>query len=310
MHPIHRSYLPTEISVDARSALWSRVRSTGDEAKKRLRPAMAEEQLRVTKMIPNLNKIKRWTLNLRRSKNQRSAEESPTFICGCGHSGTTLIANMFGSHPQVFIPFRETGCFTQGFTGAPVPEAWLELLNEFRASKKLYLFEKTPKHILALDKIRSVVKSPKFILMVRDGRDVAASHIKRFGDAMIGAERWAVENRIVLKEMHSPDAITVRYEDLITMPEEALTRICNFLQIPFDPQMLQFHKKQNFWFGVSKMEKGGGQQGAEHLLLRNWQINQPIFDGRGNWKKLLSAEELRFFDREDVSKLMSEFGYL
>lgn len=37
--------------------------------------------------------------------------ETYTFICGCGHSGMTLMANVLAAHGDVFIPLRETYAF-------------------------------------------------------------------------------------------------------------------------------------------------------------------------------------------------------
>ena len=52
------------------------------------------------------------------------------FICGCGHSGTSLMAAMFASHPGAFIPLRETETFLKG---EAVAERLAALLAEARA---------------------------------------------------------------------------------------------------------------------------------------------------------------------------------
>ncbi|TIL76313.1 MAG: sulfotransferase [Mesorhizobium sp.] len=31
------------------------------------------------------------------------------FVFGCGHRGTTLIATILASHPDVYLPFRRAG---------------------------------------------------------------------------------------------------------------------------------------------------------------------------------------------------------
>jgi hypothetical protein len=44
-----------------------------------------------------------------------------------------------------------------------------------------------------------------------------------------------------------------------------------------------------------------------HNQYRSWQINQPVFDGRGSWKAM-SDEELSFVTSIAGSMLV-EFGY-
>lgn len=86
---------------------------------------------------------------------QRPQPLQTVFICGCGHSGTTLLANMFASHPDIFIPLRETNAFVKSYGNNPQPRPLKEarsrykkLLRSFRTSKRTFLFEKTPSGIL------------------------------------------------------------------------------------------------------------------------------------------------------------------
>ena len=228
------------------------------------------------------------------------------FICGCGHSGTSLLANMFASHPEVFIPLRET----ETFLSAETAEAeWANLRQEAEASGKLYLAEKTPRHIHAIDLIRDHVPGAKFVVMMRDGRDVAASFIKRFNSAERGRNRWVRDNQAVLPHLGDGDIHLQKYEDLIDDPDGALREICRFLEIGFAPEMLRFHETSRLWFGVGDGARGDGSNGIEHRKLRNWQINQPMFDGRGTWRDLLAEDDIAEFRSPPESDLLSRFGY-
>lgn len=228
------------------------------------------------------------------------------FICGCGHSGTTLLANMLAAHPEVFIPLRETRTFLNPTTAA---EMYDRLQGEFAASKMKYLAEKTPRHVHFLDCIRRVAPGAKFLLMVRDGRDVAASSVKRNGSAMRGAQRWVEANEIVLRERGALDVMVLRYEDLIVNTRGKLNEVCTFSGIPFDERMLDYHKNGNLWFGEKAIRKGTGANGIEHTALRNWQVNQPIFDGRGKWREVLGSDDLAFFEAGLARRLLEEFNY-
>ena len=229
-----------------------------------------------------------------------------TFVCGCGHSGTSLVANMLAAHPAVFVPTRETETFLDA--GLAV-ERWRALQAEWAASGRPHLAEKTPRHLLCLDRIRALVSRPRFVLLVRDGRDVAASFIKRFGRAEVGARRWLAENRIVRDEARSRDVQVLRYEDVVTEPEQALRDLCRFAGLAFEPAMLEYHRERRMWFGVDELRRGTGKNGSEHRTLRNWQINQPLFDDRGKWRSMLSAGELAPFETPEAQALLRTFGY-
>ena len=166
-----------------------------------------------------------------------------TFIAGCGHSGTSLLANMFAAHADVYIPLRETGIFLAG-SDEEAQEGWRQLQAEAELTGKPHLVEKTPKHVRSLAGIRRVVPQARFLLMVRDGRDVVASIARSFGNARRGLDRWIDENRIVRAESTAPDVHVLRYEDLIVSPEAVLANACAFAGISFQESILRYHEEQ------------------------------------------------------------------
>lgn len=247
----------------------------------------------------------------------KAEPQQSTFICGCGHSGTTLLANMLASHPKVFIPLTETSAFVRLKNGRPearnfsdAQRQYSKLLKSFEKSSKEFLCEKTPRHVHVLDLIRSVVPGAKFILLVRDGRDVAASFQRRYGSPEKGIERWTDAADIIIQEQDADDAFVLRYEDLIDDPSSKLENLCRFVGLEFDLEMLNYHKKPKFWFGQTQIRKSNGADGKEHLALRNWQVNQPIFDARGAWKDKLAASEVSSLENGPAGQLMKQFGYL
>jgi hypothetical protein len=213
---------------------------------------------------------------------------------------------MFAAHPGVFIPLLETGAFLKP---GRAEHRWSLLEREAMDSGKPHFCEKTPKHVQCLNTIREHVPRARMILMVRDGRDVAASYIKRTGAAQHGAERWIEDNRTVIAEEDAADVSILRYEDLIEAPEASLRRICAFADVPFSADMLDYHREDRMWFGTRTVEQGNGQEGKGHKKLRNWQINQPIFDGRGKWRGLLSQEDLDVFRQGEAARMLRHFGY-
>ncbi len=186
---------------------------------------------------------------------------------------------------------------------------WKALVEEAKASGKTHFAEKTPRHLLRIKRIRSVVPGARFVVMVRDGRDVAASLVRRSGTVEDGLERWVHENSALLRHIGSPDVHVQRYEDLVANPEQNLQAICKFASISWAQEMLEFHKTARLWFGVAQLKQGTGAKGEAHRNRRNWQINQPIFDGRGQWRELLSPSEASMFSEGKAGRLMKHFGY-
>jgi hypothetical protein len=234
--------------------------------------------------------------------------EVNAFVCGCGHTGTTIVARILGAHPDVFCPSFETKIFL----GEPD-----KALRQFRRISliainrgKRALIEKTPRHLHRISLIRKLVHGAKFIVTVRDGRDVAASFIKRMGNADIGIQRWLTEAALSIVERQRPDVMLVRYEDLISDPKSTIERSCDFIGLRFDPAMLDYHKRPVLWFKQSEIRPGSGCNGPEHDALRNWQVNQPIFDGRGGWQGRLSSEQIALFETGPGLPLMRALGYL
>jgi len=131
----------------------------------------------------------------------------------------------------------------------------------------------------------------------------------RVGDLQTGARRWIEDNRIVAAEMGSPDVFVLRYEDLIGETEQQLRRCCDFAGIPFDPAMLDYHAEPHLWWGETSVRQGTGRDGAEHHALRNWQVNQPLFDGRGKWRKQLSDEQVAALPKAEMLPLFESLGY-
>src|SRR5436309_3209703 len=118
--------------------------------------------------------------------------ERAAFICGCGHSGTTLIAAILASHPQVYIPFEETNIF---FKWAPLAMfRYWKIRTAARRAGKSFLLEKTPRHIRRVERIRRMVPGARFVVPVRDGRDVVASIGRRLGNRKEALDRWISDN--------------------------------------------------------------------------------------------------------------------
>ena len=150
--------------------------------------------------------------------------------------------------------------------------------------------DKTPMNTLYLDWIGTVFPRYKFIHIIRDGRDVASSYLKmeRYDTILEAANRWinSIESAQSFGSKIKENYIEIRYEELVTKPEEVIKDTCDFLDIDYDSKMLD-HTKQ-----VKKL----GDTDKEH----HSNLSKPISsDSVGKWRNNLSES-----DQESITKLL------
>ena len=103
------------------------------------------------------------------------------------------------------------------------------------------------------------------------------------------ANRWikSIELASSFGSKINENYMEIRYEDLVTKPEEIIKKTCDFINIVYDPEMLD-HTKQ--------VEKLGDTNKDHHSNL-----SKPISsDSIGKWKNNLSES-----DQRSITKLLS-----
>ena len=90
--------------------------------------------------------------------------------------------------------------------------------------------------------LKLLIPEAKFLHIVRDGRANAYSMSKRsYQNLRLSAQHWVNGNifGLVNQDILGKDSYKLlRYEDLLTNPEEELKQVCSFLEIPFKEEML------------------------------------------------------------------------
>ena len=227
-------------------------------------------------------------------------------ISGCGHSGTTLTATVLGTHKNLLLIPTETRMF--------LDESYD--INNFifnnYSGKETMVIEKTPNHIYVLDKIKKEYPDTKFILNIRDPRDIVSSLYSRFEDWNKSIDRLKKDFEYI-KKFYSFGYL-VKYEDIVNNFEDTFIDICKYINMDFDQNMLEYYKYAPNWYGVENPKDSDGKDKvyknniSNHEIRRSWQVKQPLFDGTGRWKKELSSSQI-----DDVVKNVGEvanfFGY-
>lgn len=227
-------------------------------------------------------------------------------ISGCGHSGTTLTATVLGTHKNLLLIPTETRMF--------LDESYD--INNFifnnYSGKETMVIEKTPNHVYVLDKIKKEYPDAKFILNIRDPRDIVSSLYNRFEDWNKSIDRLKKDFEYIKK--FYPFGHLVKYEDIVNNFEDTFIDICKYINMDFDENMLEYYKYAPNWYGVENPKDSDGKDKvyknniSNHETRRSWQVKQPLFDGTGRWKKELSSSQI-----DDVVKNVGEvanfFGY-
>jgi tetratricopeptide (TPR) repeat protein len=236
--------------------------------------------------------------------------ESPIFIVGCGHSGTSLLLAIIGSHPRIHAIPKESALFLR--TDAAVQKTMRQWDADCAATEKRRWAEKTPPHVFQIHRLLAFRPKARFILILRDGRDVVCSLKYRIGYAALEdrLERWIYDNMAALPYLKHPQLKVIKYENLVVNPEETLRTICIFLGEEYATEMLDYHKIEHRWYSEKIDKPDFIKTHEDHVNNRNWQINQPIFDGRGRWCTEMIPAEQRQFKMSRAQALLEQFGYV
>lgn len=149
--------------------------------------------------------------------------------------------------------------------------------------------EKSGVNVRYLDELFAIFPNAKAVSIVRDPRAVLASvlRVPFYSDEVVtNAVKWRLDVAAGRRfERENPDRIReIRYEDLVLEPARTLRGICAFLEEPFAPEMLEFHR------------------GGERLVTERepWKkgIGRPLSrEGLTRWEGELRPGEILFIDR-------------
>lgn len=161
---------------------------------------------------------------------------------------------------------------------------------------KSYWLEKTPGHVYHIEEIAALLPDARFVEIVRDPRDVLSSkktrretvwttdrytaeererkHLEKAYDPLWDTLSWkAALEAGQQAHHHLPSRIlTVRYEDLVAHPAAETRRICAFLHLAFEPQMLDVPPGN-----TAVWQPGSRSQGLHATSVGRWRgVCKPV----------------------------------
>lgn len=101
--------------------------------------------------------------------------------------------------------------------------------------------EKTPSNCYAIEPFLNAFPSGRYVHVIRDGRDVVISLVRRGWSIAAAVRRWIFDTSTVLRHVHDARVLPVRYEELVVRPEETLRQVLSFLDLDDDPTEVLLH---------------------------------------------------------------------
>jgi hypothetical protein len=118
------------------------------------------------------------------------------------------------------------------------------------------LVDTTPANARKADRLEPIYPQSSVVVVTRDGRDVAASFVSQsFGpddvfDALIQWEQRMLRTHAAVAACRPGRVLTIELMDLVvTRRAETLERLCSFLSLPVDEEMVQ-------WFDANVTPEG------------------------------------------------------
>lgn len=167
--------------------------------------------------------------------------------------------------------------------------------------------DKNPLYSQMFAGIFPIISNSKFIHLVRDPRD---THISLFNTRFVSpsitynTRRWlnSVRTLDAYAKVFPNKIYTLRYEDLVEDPEKYLKEICNFLNIPFVPEMLNYLEKKDDITKVAFVNDNYKEK--YHLSVCEKVNNKKV----GQYKTRLKPSKIRKAERV-AGEWLTRYGY-
>ena len=229
---------------------------------------------------------------------------------------------------EVIASVRQWGDF--GFTRAELVDrlAPLEPLHAAAATRGFFdgyaerhgkrrWGDKTPIYVEHIPEIAATLEEARFIHLIRDGRDVALSRSTwsegEIGDLAKAARRWRKRIERAREDARGIDRyLEIRYEDLVLDTEPTLQRVCELVELEFDPAMLTYHQRAEERLAelgdLPAQGRKGVREAADRLAIHRFTKEPPKRERVARWKSEMGARQRQAYEAE-AGDLLAELGY-
>lgn len=252
-------------------------------------------------------------------------------VCGAGHSGSTLLGMILGSHPHAFYMGEGKKVRFLGDPAKPVHKRTCKMCGEdcavwgrFRwdPARGLYaqLAEWIGRRVIIdstkndawiaarIAETRATGGRPCLFFLLRDGRAVVNSRLRKYPDRdpakLVLDWKAQVERAQELFERFDGPKLCVRYEHLATRPDQVVAAACDVLGLSYDGSMLRFYDAEHHPLGGNHgpqfLAASARAKTAAAAVLPAHARSYYQDHGRGirldlRWRHELAAENLTIF---------------
>jgi len=160
--------------------------------------------------------------------------------------------------------------------------------------------DKTPLYMQHLDLLARTFPGARYVHIVRDGRDAALSFLAMTRRPRFNLSRprgladfaaaWRREVLAARRFGRTQPYLELRYENLVAEPEARLRAVCEFLELPYEPGMLEYHRRED------------PALYADHPRL----AEPPVRDAR-KWREQMAPRDVELFEAI-AGDTLSELG--
>jgi hypothetical protein len=176
-----------------------------------------------------------------------------------------------------------------------IESAYLTTLESSKKVEKIQnIIDKNPIYTFYPEILLSVFPKAKFVLMARNPHGYVNSCIESVdaGKKVRSAEFYSLAYNKYAHEItriqrkYPNQSLIINYEELVVEPELTLQKICNFLSIDFDSEMLEFYNKS---FNLKINKDDVNDSNKERVKHKYESLSKPVNTSRiESWKSKLS----------------------
>lgn len=210
---------------------------------------------------------------------------SPILITGMGRAGTTLLT---------YLCKNLSGCFV--LEQEAHPKLYPAILSRYNVKKSKYFIFKQPFTKIFSPSYRKLnERGIRVLSLTRDPRDVLTSrHRENMDIYWAEIEPTKAAGREHLRNVDNGDVLLLRYEDLVTKPDDTMNLISQFLNVEYSSDYVNFYRRVK----------------RTRLSLALHEPRPIDTKSIGNWKKPEHAARVESIMKDpELCKLIEDLGY-
>ncbi len=172
---------------------------------------------------------------------------------------------------------------------------------------------KTPQYVEWISTLHWLWPTARFVHLIRDGRDIWLSvaswsktpktrlaHLPTWEDDPVSTtalwwesnvRRGRESGKLLGPELYSE----IRYERVVSRPQEECSALCDFLSVPYHENMLRFHENHR-------------RRDHTPMGRGNWLPSRPISSGLRDWRSQMPPDDVERFEAV-AGDLLGELSY-